>query len=74
MNAAVFASRRLAETDLNRPAPQLGLYTYWCREAFAAGERWNYKTHSHSFFEMHLCRGGSCVLQLPHGTVTLKKG
>lgn len=71
---AVAASRRLAETDLNRLAPRLGLYTYWCREAFAAGERWNYKTHSHSFFEMHLCRGGSCVLQLPHGTVTLKKG
>lgn len=71
---AVAASRRLGETDLNRPAPRLGLYTYWCREAFAAGERWNYRTHSHSFFEMHLCRGGSCVLQLPHGTVTLKKG
>lgn len=71
---AVAASRRLAETDLNRPCARLGLYTYWCREAFAAGERWNYKTHSHSFFELHLCRGGSCVLQLPHGTVTLKKG
>lgn len=74
MNAAVFASRRLAETDLNRPCARLGLYTYWCREAFAAGEQWNYKTHSHSFFELHLCRGGSCVLQLPHGAVTLEKG
>lgn len=74
MNAAVFASRRLAETDLNRPCARLGLYTYWCREAFAAGEQWNYKTHSHSFFELHLCRGGACVLQLPHGAVTLEKG
>lgn len=74
MTLAQYASRRLSETDLNRPCARLSLYTYWCREAFSKGERWNYKKHSHSFFELHLCRGGSCALRLPHGEVTLTAG
>ena len=70
MNKAerIVASKALSKINLNIPFDPLDLKTYWCRVAF---DKWNFKNHSHSFFELHLCLKGECVFMLDQKIIRL---
>jgi len=37
---------------------------FWCRTAYDGYERWNFKMHRHSFFEIHFGLGGKITYEL----------
>lgn len=45
-------------TELNEPSETIRLENFWCRVASSHKDKWNYREHSHSFFELHLCMNG----------------
>ncbi len=64
-------SRKLSKLDLNRINNEIQIYTHWCRIAYAAFEKWDHKEHAHSFWELHLCLGGSACIQIDGTEYTL---
>ena len=66
-------SRTLARMNLNAKNEMIELKTYWCRIAFSKYDRWNYKEHGHSFFEVHLCLEGECVFDIDGIKITISK-
>lgn len=68
------ASRELSRLDLNLEYECIGLKTYWCRVASSSVDKWNYKEHSHSFFELQLCLDGECSFSADGKVHTVKKG
>lgn len=59
----LLASRALARLDLNAREEEIPLHHFWCRVAFQKYEQYNPKPHRHSFFELHLCLTGECVIE-----------
>ncbi len=69
----VFASKKISKIDWNTHTEQISLKTYWCRVAFNKFESWNYKKHSHSFFELHFALKGKCDFSIDGQTVSVSK-
>ena len=71
---SVAASRRLSRLNLNADSKNPELNTYWCRVASSGADKWNYKEHSHSFFELQMCLGGGCCFLVDGIVHRLEKG
>ena len=57
-------SKNLSRLDLNKTAFEIDIYSYWCRIVYNKYEKWNDKSHSHSFWELHLCQTGECQIEI----------
>ncbi|MDP4134213.1 MAG: AraC family transcriptional regulator [Bacillota bacterium] len=54
------AARSLARINMNFEHDDIIFKTYWFRVLCEGEYSWNYKEHSHSFYELHMCLKGSC--------------
>lgn len=66
-------SKKLSRINLNGESKLIGLKTYWCRVAFGKFDKWNYKEHGHSFFEIQLCLEGEGVFFIDNEEVVIRK-
>ena len=57
-------SKNLSRLDLNKTAFEIDIYSYWCRIVYNKYKKWNDKSHSHSFWELHLCQTGECQIEI----------
>ena len=70
----VTAANRLNRTDLSFEYGGLKFETYWCRFVLDRCEKWNYKSHSHTFLEIQLVLSGMCRFNIKGNDTVLKKG
>jgi len=68
------ASQKISKTDLNQPFALVELETYWCRMVFNRWEKWNFSSHCHSFFELHLSVYGEGVLEVDGRELVISPG
>lgn len=57
-NEKLAASRKLSKLNLNVAQENIMTTTYWCRVSASIVDEWNYREHSHSFFELQFCLEG----------------
>ena len=50
------------------------LEVFWCRIAFAENGFWNFKEHSHSFFELHIPTSDSAKYSINGNEITASQG
>lgn len=70
---AYFISKTLSRIDLNKESRVCTPLTFWCRTVHSKYEMWNQKPHSHTFWELHLCLSGTCVIEANEKKHTLTK-
>lgn len=68
------ASKKISKVNWNEEINDIKLNTYWCRVVINRWENWNYKEHSHSFFELHLALDGECVFEIDEKKITVGRG
>ena len=57
-------SRVLARLNLSFASDMMDMKVEWCRTAYDKHENWNYRYHSHNFYELHFCQTGQCCFLL----------